>query len=386
MDLTGLTRREREILALTGQGMTAAEIAEHLHRSIRTVHAHRYALCRKLGMHSSVQLARIAVDAGLAPASAARPQPTGDDACAAWLLWQITAATADRTGIAFLEHLSAALLDDTGSQLSMIARLDGDGHTVVPVVAATPGGPIALEPFECGHSPFHDLADKRVHDVDRVAQRYPLWATRLPIRPEQVLACPLVDPRKRTIGYLSLAAEDQIPTDLGLDRLLPLLASRAQIEIERVIGTDDHATHAAPDVITNPKIFNGFPMPAYVWRRIGDSIRLVASNDAGRDLIGDRLDEVMAGELDDFRHEWPENCRDVRLCIEMKSSREGGELLYRRRPEEPERLLRFTYRYLPPDSVMVCVEPLSAPLDAVSEGDDWFDEQVASCRGQNGDE
>lgn len=376
MDLSELTRREREILALTGQGMTAAEIAEHLHRSVRTVHAHRYAISRKLGVHSSVQLARIAVDAGLAPASAGRPQPTGDDACAAWLLWQITAATADRTGMSFLERLTGALLEDTGAQLSIIARLDGDGHTVVPVVASTRDGTIALEPFECGHSPFHDLPDERVHAVDRVSQRHPLWVTKLPLRPEHVLACPLVDQRKRRIGFLGLAADRPLPSDLGLDRLLPLLASRAQIEIERIVGSVEHKVRT---VITDPTIFNAFPTPAYVWRSVDHSIRMVACNEAGRELIGDRLDDIMAGELDDFRHEWPENCRDVRMCIETQSSHEGGEFMYRRRPEEPERLLRLTYRYLPPDSVMVCVEPLSSPFDDTGDDDAWFEQQVASC-------
>lgn len=43
-----LTRREKEVLACIGQGMTSQETADHIHRSIKTVEAHRASITKKL--------------------------------------------------------------------------------------------------------------------------------------------------------------------------------------------------------------------------------------------------------------------------------------------------------------------------------------------------
>ncbi len=63
--LDGLTDREREMLALLGTGMSNAQMALALRRSIRTVHWHCASLCEKLGM-TRAELARLAVRQGLA--------------------------------------------------------------------------------------------------------------------------------------------------------------------------------------------------------------------------------------------------------------------------------------------------------------------------------
>ncbi len=61
-----LTTREREILALIGRGLSTVEIAEHLGRSVKTVEWHRVSLGTKLGVSNRVELAHIALRAGLA--------------------------------------------------------------------------------------------------------------------------------------------------------------------------------------------------------------------------------------------------------------------------------------------------------------------------------
>jgi DNA-binding CsgD family transcriptional regulator len=60
-----LSPRELEVLALVGQGMTAAMIAERIHRSEDTVNSHKAALLRKLGCQNALQLVVIAHRAGL---------------------------------------------------------------------------------------------------------------------------------------------------------------------------------------------------------------------------------------------------------------------------------------------------------------------------------
>lgn len=60
-----LTAREREIFYLAAQGLTSAEIAEHLMIGVRTVDTHRANMMRKLGLHTPLDLIRYAVRRGI---------------------------------------------------------------------------------------------------------------------------------------------------------------------------------------------------------------------------------------------------------------------------------------------------------------------------------
>jgi len=61
----GLTRREREVAMLIGQGRTNGEIATELVLSKRTVETHVSKILSKLGMTSRAQIMRWAIDHGL---------------------------------------------------------------------------------------------------------------------------------------------------------------------------------------------------------------------------------------------------------------------------------------------------------------------------------
>ena len=56
-----LTRREREVLGLIGQGKTSKQIAQNLNLSVYTVNNHRKHICKKMGLHSTAQLVAFAV-------------------------------------------------------------------------------------------------------------------------------------------------------------------------------------------------------------------------------------------------------------------------------------------------------------------------------------
>lgn len=60
-----LTAREMEILKLIGLGLSSADIAKRLGRSVKTVEWHRVSLGDKLHVTNRVELARIAIAAGL---------------------------------------------------------------------------------------------------------------------------------------------------------------------------------------------------------------------------------------------------------------------------------------------------------------------------------
>jgi DNA-binding NarL/FixJ family response regulator len=60
--LQRLTERELEVLQLIAQGLTSAQIAKRINRSIKSVEAYRTAIRAKLGARSTVDLARLALE------------------------------------------------------------------------------------------------------------------------------------------------------------------------------------------------------------------------------------------------------------------------------------------------------------------------------------
>lgn len=60
-----LTNREREILKLTAEGCSNAQVAQKLFISPRTAETHRNRVMRKLGLHSQAELMRYALRRGI---------------------------------------------------------------------------------------------------------------------------------------------------------------------------------------------------------------------------------------------------------------------------------------------------------------------------------
>ena len=63
--LSALSRRELEVLALIGEGLSTDTIAKRLSRCQKTIEWHRRSLGRKLRVRSRIELARIAILSGL---------------------------------------------------------------------------------------------------------------------------------------------------------------------------------------------------------------------------------------------------------------------------------------------------------------------------------
>jgi DNA-binding NarL/FixJ family response regulator len=66
--LSRLSAREKEVLRLIAQGFSTKEIAGTLNISFKTAVTHRTHLLRKLQLHESANLVRIAIRAGLVAA------------------------------------------------------------------------------------------------------------------------------------------------------------------------------------------------------------------------------------------------------------------------------------------------------------------------------
>ncbi|WP_211769921.1 response regulator [Kutzneria sp. CA-103260] len=68
-DWTGLTPREREVLGLMGEGLSANAIAQRLVVSAHTARGHVKNVMRKLGAHTQLEAVVIATRIGLLPAT-----------------------------------------------------------------------------------------------------------------------------------------------------------------------------------------------------------------------------------------------------------------------------------------------------------------------------
>ncbi|NVB38712.1 response regulator transcription factor [Pseudenhygromyxa sp. WMMC2535] len=64
----GLTKREREVLTLVGEGKSSPEIAKILNLSVKTIEGHRGRIMAKLGVHNVAGLVRQAIRIGLVSA------------------------------------------------------------------------------------------------------------------------------------------------------------------------------------------------------------------------------------------------------------------------------------------------------------------------------
>jgi DNA-binding CsgD family transcriptional regulator len=78
-----LSKTELRVLTLIGEGLSTQQIAERFGRSAKTIEGHRHAIGKKLGAPNRVELARIAIRAGL---SSLEPRDEGAHAPneAAW--------------------------------------------------------------------------------------------------------------------------------------------------------------------------------------------------------------------------------------------------------------------------------------------------------------
>jgi DNA-binding CsgD family transcriptional regulator len=65
MKVSPLTPRELEVLRLVWEGLSTREIAKRLHRSYNTVASHRYRLRVKLGVNSTAEALKVALERGI---------------------------------------------------------------------------------------------------------------------------------------------------------------------------------------------------------------------------------------------------------------------------------------------------------------------------------
>lgn len=118
-----LTPREREVLTLIGEGDSLIEIAQKLHRSLKTIESHRLSLGRKLNATNRVELAKIAIAQGLVKLAGADAGGEGLRDAQAWI--ELINNEIDRaTGRQLLERFCQATSKLPGVSIAAICTGD----------------------------------------------------------------------------------------------------------------------------------------------------------------------------------------------------------------------------------------------------------------------
>jgi DNA-binding CsgD family transcriptional regulator len=163
-----LTPRQHEILQLIADGLTSAEIAERLHRSVRTVESHRFEIGQRLGARNTPELLRKARLAGLLTESQRSEYdgtaPRTDSQALENMLLSLSAvAKSAETGASLLQNLCSRMVDAFGVQAAVISRVTERGS--VEALASWPdSGTFPSSEWDLESSPCSRLPIERNRD------------------------------------------------------------------------------------------------------------------------------------------------------------------------------------------------------------------------------
>ncbi|MFW6335765.1 MAG: LuxR C-terminal-related transcriptional regulator [Phycisphaeraceae bacterium] len=239
-----LTKREREVLALVGEGYSLPSIAEKLYRSLKTIESHRLSLGRKLRVSNRVELARIAIQMGLSPLPGheqlARQQSRDirervRDRHKAWeVLRAIDAlvSTADKP-----REVLSAIAEAIQTQLSAEAVVTiscGERGDCETVASATRDRGSIAKTFSDDDALIFDITQESYIALDPVPEPYrdhPLVGER---DVKAIYGIRLEDHTRQPNGALVVLVDWPVPEDLEIELLLRAMASRAAAELDEL--------------------------------------------------------------------------------------------------------------------------------------------------------
>lgn len=246
--LEQLTPREREILALIGEGYSLPEIAQRLHRSIKTVETHRLTLGRKLNATNRVELARIAIATGLvrletsAPATPLEHLSTGpinsDEALLLRDLRTLDARTGVATGACYLRYLVCALTQVLDVEYAGVCELVTlDGQLMSRILYMSQAGQFADSfMYPLRGTPCEDTYRKGEQlCISRVVETYPEDKELADMLLDSYLGLRLDARPDRPIGLLWLADTKPMEHAQHARAVLAMIAQRCAGELHRSI-------------------------------------------------------------------------------------------------------------------------------------------------------
>ncbi|MEM9419990.1 MAG: LuxR C-terminal-related transcriptional regulator [Planctomycetota bacterium] len=250
LDISALTERERQVLAMIGRGYSIPKIAEKLFRSQKTIETHRHSLGRKLGVSNRVELARIAIQTGLAPleledinASASltnsqNPRSRlGDDLHAAELVHRIEWACAGVVGLTYARVLCESLSQELGTTGAGILSHETEQNAIRSLALLYRGEWVDGVSFPYVGSPCEQAISKEIHRCDGTfPECFPDIDPDSRFGIKSYLGVGLVDPlTQESIGTLALFLDEATASfDLAAETVLQVCAQRTAAELGRM--------------------------------------------------------------------------------------------------------------------------------------------------------
>lgn len=246
VDINTLTKREQQVLAMIGRGYSVPKIADTLFRSQKTIETHRQSLGRKLGAKNRVELARIAIQIGLAPLDidpALTPDNRDDprvllrsDARAAEAVFRIESGCSELVDVAFARALVRRICETLDISGAAIFVFDQEENTyrsaamwtnlawvdqVIAIVAGAPCERTLAEGFYCCEG--------------EVAQQWPGFVERAGLPIESYMGVRLDDPTTREVlGCLTVFHDQPTKFNPVTETVLRVCGVRTGAELGRM--------------------------------------------------------------------------------------------------------------------------------------------------------
>lgn len=362
-DLSQLTTREREVLALIGQALSSKEIAGRLHRSIKTVQTHRSSLGRKLGASNRVELARIAIQSGLITATSL-PGEQGSAAAgvhsdapreAPALLARIDSTIGSMTGVGLFRTLVRTLVNLVDVKCACVCEVIDDGRKVRAIACWTKDGPVADLECDLKDSPLENAHDRLIVGARHNARDlFPSIQLFQDLSIESFLGSPIRDARGLVIGLLGLFDDKPFQESPELDLLLTTFAHRCGSEIQRIQSErtlfESHARLL--------QAYELAPVPAYIWKVLGEDLVLESYNDSALTSTDGDVRDLIGTSAREFFSDRPDILEDLESCIRQRATYKR-ETQYHPKNIAEQRHIAFTYSFLAPDRVLVHTEDIT---------------------------
>lgn len=251
-DLQNLTPREIEILTLIAEGRSLMQIAQSLHRSLKTIESHRLSLGKKLNAGNRVELAKIAIAHGLVslPNTANQPPPgesqpisrsVCDDPIARGWQIKIDERVHDLAGTEYLNELSDAICDLTGSALTGVCVLEQHGadDPIIRSLAYSKRGQMADQfCYKLVGTPCEVAIDKGFFLItEKVSQAFPEDALLAKLHAESYAGIRLRHRNEQPIGVLWVIDDKPNQQAQPLEQLLASLKPRASSTVAALEST-----------------------------------------------------------------------------------------------------------------------------------------------------
>ena len=250
-----MTPREQQVLALIGRGYSIPQIAERLFRSQKTVETHRQSLGRKLGVNNRVELARIAIQTGLAPLDAGgggfepstpRPDPAlaaddprrrlVGDAAAAEALYRIESACAASVGQDYCQRLTQWLADTLETSGAGVITLQPQPEDYVTLALRHRNAWSPTQRLPLGQGPCRRVIDQQFFTcIKKVPQRFPGWSFLREMPVHSYMGVRLDDPDSgELLGILLLLQDEPAGFNRICETVLRICAVRTAAELGRL--------------------------------------------------------------------------------------------------------------------------------------------------------